>query len=295
MPPLFPFEYIHVGGDEAPFNFWEKSPQIKALMAREKLKTMPQVQAYFEKRIEKIVHSKGKKMIGWDEILEGGVNKSTAIMSWRGEKHGIEASSQGHKVVMTPTTFAYLDYMQGDVATEPRVYASLKLNKTYQFDPLPKGADANNILGGQGNLWTEQIFNIRQAEYMTWPRGMAIAENLWTPMEKKNWNNFVQRVENNFERLNFTETKYSPALYDPAITVTKKGTKYYITLTPEIENLDFHYSFDFSMPDRFYSKYSAPLEIPVDAGLFRVISYRGKKEIGRMISIKVDELKERAK
>jgi len=135
---LFPFGYIHLGGDECPKNFWEKSDAIKALMQKENLKNMEEVQSYFEKRVEKILESKGKKFIGWDEILEGGLAPSAAVMSWRGMKGGIEAAKMKHEVVMSPTTFAYLDYMQGDASLEPRVYATLRLNKAYQFEPVQK-------------------------------------------------------------------------------------------------------------------------------------------------------------
>ncbi|HEX2532358.1 MAG TPA: beta-N-acetylhexosaminidase, partial [Chitinophagaceae bacterium] len=153
---LFPFEYIHMGGDETAKNFWEKNPQILALMKKEKLKNMDEVQSYFVKRVEKIVASKGKKVIGWDEILEGGLAPNAAVMSWRGLKGGIQAAKMGHEVVMSPTTFAYIDYMQGDPVIEPRVYASLRLNKAYQFEPLPDSVDPKYIKGGQANLWTEQ-------------------------------------------------------------------------------------------------------------------------------------------
>ena len=126
---LFPFDYIHVGGDECAKNFWEKNEEVKLLMKKEGLNSMNEVQAYFEKRVGKIISSKGKKLIGWDEILEGGLAENAAVMSWRGEKGGIEAAKLKHEVVMSPTTFAYLDFMQGDEIIEPKVYASLRLNK----------------------------------------------------------------------------------------------------------------------------------------------------------------------
>lgn len=292
---LFPFEYIHTGGDEAPHNFWKKSPQVQALMKREKLKTIPEVQSYFGKRLEKIIQSKGKKMMGWDEILEGGITPSTALMSWRGVKHGIEASKSGHPVVMSPNTFVYLDYMQGDISTEAPVYASLRLHKTYQFDPVPEGAEPKNILGGQANLWTEQVFNNRQLEYMIWPRAFAVSESLWSPKEAKNWEKFIPKVENHFLRLNESQTKYSPAIYDPMVTVTKSGENYLVELTPEIVGLDIYTSFDNSSPDNFYPPYTKPLLIPKDAQRLRVITYRDGKPIGRMITIPTDDLKKRAK
>ena len=140
-------------------------------------------------------------MIGWDEILEGGLAPNAAVMSWRGTKGGIEAAKMNHPVVMSPTTFAYLDYAQGEPTAEPPIYASLRLNQAYKFDPLPEGVNPKFILGGQANLWTEQIPNYRTVQYMLWPRGMAIAESVWSPAEKKNWTNFVSRVEKQFDRL----------------------------------------------------------------------------------------------
>lgn len=293
---LFPFEYIHMGGDEAPHNFWEKNDQVKALMQREGLKTIPQVQAYFEKRVEQIVVAKGKKFMGWDEILEGGVSPTASVMSWRGLKYGIEASKEKHNVVMSPTEFAYLDYMQADAITEPKVYASLRLNKTYQFNPLPAGADAKYIIGAQANLWTEQIFNFRQVQYMVWPRAFAISESIWSPLEKKNWTSFVNRTEEHFKRLDLAEVKYSPAIYDPIFTVKRSADKQLmIELTPEIDGLDIYYSFDNSMPDRFYPKYTSVLTPPKDASMLRVITYKGKQPVGRLISMPIADLQKRAK
>ncbi|MBY0245633.1 MAG: beta-N-acetylhexosaminidase, partial [Sphingobacteriaceae bacterium] len=240
---LFPFEYIHVGGDEAALNFWEKNPAIAEMMKREKMKNIHGVQGYFERRVEKIINSKGKKFMGWDEILEGGVEPTASVMSWRDQKYGIEASNKKHEVVMSPTAFAYLDYMQADAITEPKVYATLRLNKTYEFDPIPAGANPEYIKGGQANLWTEQVYNIRQAEYMTWPRGFAIAESVWSPKEKKNWKGFVEKVENHFDRLKLAETKYAPSMYDPIFTPRRLADKQLlIELTTEIDGLDMYYT-----------------------------------------------------
>ena len=292
---LFPFEYIHTGGDEAAHNFWEKDENVIALMKREGFTTIPEVQSYFGKRVEKIVLSKGKKMMGWDEILEGGITPSTALMSWRGIEHGIKASNSGHYVVMSPSNYVYIDLMQGDASTEPPVYQSLRLNQTYKFDPVPEEANAQYVLGGQANLWTEQVYNIRQAEYMTWPRALSVAEALWSPREHKNWEKFIDKTEAHFERLYFAETKYSPAIYDPIVKVTKQDDKYYVTLTTEIDGLDIYTSFDNSTPDRFYPKYTEAQLIPKDASLMRIITYRGKEPIGRLMSIRVEYLKERVR
>ncbi len=291
---LFPFGYIHMGGDECAKNFWAQSDSVKALMQKEGLKNMEEVQAYFEKRLEKIVESKGKKFMGWDEIIEGGLGPNAAVMSWRGIQGGITASKLGHEVVMSPTTFAYLDYMQSDPVMEPHVYETLRLSKAYQFEPVPDSAVAKLILGGQANLWTEQVFNFRQVEYMTWPRGFAIAESVWSPKEKKNWDNFYPRVEKQFPRLNEAEIKYAPSMYDPDFNASMTPDSVMkVTLTNEIPNLDIYYSFDNSYPDRFYPKYTEPLMVPEDATQLRVITYRGKEPVGRMVTMPIAELKRR--
>ena len=292
---LFPFGYIHVGGDEVPQNFWKENEQIQALMKKEGLKDMHAVQGYFMRRVEKIVNAKGKKMMGWDEILEAGVAKSAGIMSWRGTKFGIEAANKGHEVVMSPSTYAYIDYMQGDSVVEPRVYASLRLSKSYEFDPAPDGADAKNIKGGQANLWTEQVTNMRYAQYMTWPRGFAIAESLWSPKSKKNWNNFFSKTEQHFKRYDVAEKKYAPSVYDPIWNVTwGDDGKLKVKLSTEADGLDIYYSFDNSFPDHLYPKYTSPLTPPKDAVMLRVITYKGKQPVGRMITMRIDELNKRA-
>lgn len=292
---LFPFGYIHVGGDEVAQNFWKENEQIQALMKKEGLKDMHAVQGYFMRRVEKIVNAKGKKMMGWDEILEAGVAKSAGIMSWRGTKFGIEAANKGHEVVMSPTTYAYIDYMQGDSVVEPRVYATLRLSKSYEFDPAPDGADAKNIKGGQANLWTEQVTNMRYAQYMTWPRGFAIAESLWSPKSKKNWNNFFWKTEQHFKRYDVAEKKYAPSVYDPIWNVTwGDDGKLKVSLSTEAEGLDIYYTFDNSFPDYFYPKYTSPLTPPKDAVMLRVITYKGKQPVGRMITMRIDELNKRA-
>ena len=292
---LFPFEYIHLGGDEAPHNYWEKNLQIKDLMKRENLKTIPEVQGYFERRLEKIVQSKGKKFMAWDEVLEGGVSPSAAVMSWRSMKYGTEAAKANHEVVMSPTQYAYLDYMQADAITEPKVYASLRLSKAYEFDPVPADVNPIYIKGGQANLWTEQVYNIRQAEYMTWPRGFAIAESVWSQKDKKNWPNFFTRTEQHFKRLDVAETKYAPSVYDPIFSVKRTADRQLsITLSTEVDGLDMYYSFDNSFPDRFYPKYTSPLVPPIDAKALKVITYRGKNPVGRMMNMPIEELEKRA-
>lgn len=293
---IFPFEYIHMGGDEAPHNFWEKNPMIRELMKREKLTTMEQVQNYFTKRVEGIVRSKGKKFIGWDEITEGGgLPPTAAVMSWRGMKQGTEAAKKGHDVVMSPTQYAYLDYMQGDVAMEPRIYASLSLSKSYEFDPLPQGVDPRRIKGGQANLWTEQVYNMRHAEYMVWPRALAIAESVWSPKEKKDKDHFFSKVENQFERFDQAEIKYATSMYEPVFSLSRnKEGQLLIAMKTEVDDVTIHYSFDNSFPDYFYPVYKEALVPPKDAVMLRVVSYRGKEQMGRMISVPIADLEKRA-
>jgi hexosaminidase len=294
---IFPFEYIHMGGDEAPHNFWEKNDRIKELMKREGFTAIEQVQNYFTRRVDSIVRSRGKKFIGWDEILEGGGLPSTAaVMSWRGMKGGIEAAKSGHEVVMSPSDFAYIDYMQGDVAMEPRIYASLSLSKAYQFDPLPEGVDAKYIKGGQANLWTEQVYTMRHAEYMTWPRGLAIAESVWSPKEKKDWDHFFNKVETHFKRMDAAEIKYAPSVYEPAFKLTRnKDGQLQIEMQAEAKDVVIHYTFDNSFPDYFYPTYKEALVPPKDAVMLRAVSYRGKQQMGRMISVPIADLEKRVK
>jgi hexosaminidase len=245
--------------------------------------------------VKTIVESKGKKFMGWDEILDNEMPQNTAVMSWRGMKYGIDAAKKGHDVVMSPTTYAYLDYMQSDVLTEPKVYASLRLSKSYEFDPVPAGVNPKFIKGGQANLWTEQVYTIRQAEYMTWPRGMAIAESVWSPREKKSWDAFFPKVEQHFERLDIAETKYSPSVYDPSFNVSRAADRsLVIDLSTEVKDLDIYYSFDNSEPDRFYPKYTGKLTPPKDASMLKVVTYKGKEKKGRLLSMPIDELNKRA-
>jgi hexosaminidase len=251
------------------------------------------LQGYFMNRVEAILKAKGKKLIGWDEILDGGISPDATVMSWRGIKGGIEAARLGHDVVMTPTTFAYLDYVQGDRSVEPPIYANLRLNKCYSFEPVPDGVDSKYILGGQGNLWTEQVPTLRYAQYMTYPRAWALAEDFWSPKENKSWDNFIQRVEKQFDRSDIAEINYSKAIYDPIIQSTLKDGKHTVTMETEAPGLDIYYTIDDAMPDMFTSKYTQPVQFPEGPITLRVITYRDGKPIGHLITLKRDELEKR--
>ncbi|WP_343670626.1 family 20 glycosylhydrolase [Chitinophaga sp.] len=289
---LFPYEYIHVGGDECAKNYWQKDPNVTALMQKEKLKNYEEVQAYFEKKVEKIVTAKGKKLVGWDEILEGGVAPGATIMSWRGEKGGIEAARLQHKVIMTPNNYVYLDFMQGNKFVESKVYETLRLKKVYTFSPVPAGVDPKFILGGQANLWTEQVFDFRKVEYMTWPRALAVAECLWTPAAKKDWPRFVEKVEQHMQAFDKDTISYAPSIYEPDVTAQyTKDSVWLCTFTPEIDGLDMHYSVDNSFPDIKSLAYQKPFALPEDAVMIRIVSYKNGRQVGRILTIPVAALK----
>jgi len=292
---LFPAPYIHVGGDECYKGYWEKNAACQALMKKNKMTHVEQLQGYFMNRLQKILNAKGKKLLGWDEILEGGISPDATVMSWRGIKGGIEAAKMGHEVVMTPTTFAYLDYIQGDKSIEPPVYASLRAQVCYSFEPVPEGVDAKYILGGQGNLWTEQIPTFRQVQYMTYPRSWALAEVYWSPKETKNWDNFTKRMENHFERADLAEINYSKAVYDPIIKTDLANGKLTLNMEAEISDLEIFYTIDGTMPDNFSPKYTKPVLLPEGKITLRAITYRKGKPMGHLIILKRDELEKRAK
>ncbi len=290
---LFPCSYIHVGGDECYKGYWAQDKGCQALMKKLNIRHVEDLQGYFMNRVEGILKAKGKKLLGWDEILEGGISPEATVMSWRGVRGGIEAANLGHDVVMSPTTYAYLDYQQGEPTIEPPVYASLRLKKCYSFEPVPEGVDAKYILGGQGNLWTENIPTLRQAEYMTYPRGWALAEAYWSPKGARNWESFIHRVENQFSRSDIAEVNYSHAVYD-AITKTKLvNEKLQIEMETEAPGVDIYYTIDETMPDNYSIKYSKPFELPDGPVTLRVITYRYGKPIGHLIILKQEDLRKR--
>ena len=294
---LFPYDYIHMGGDECPKNYWDKNPEILALRAREGLKNSQEVQAYFVRRLEKIISGKGKRMLGWDEILEGGgLPKGTSVMSWRGIRGGVEAAKLGHEVVMTPNDNVYVDLMQGDVALEPPVYRTVRLTDSYAFNPVPDGVDAKLVKGGQANMWSEQLYNYRHLQYMMNPRALAISEALWSPNQNKNWVDFVGRVEDHFARFDIADKKYAPSMFEAIVKVSKNAKgELFVELKNEIPGLQIHYSFDNSYPDNHYPSASGLVAVPKDAELMRIVSYRGSKMMGRMMNISRVDLVKRAR
>jgi hexosaminidase len=295
LSDLFPCPYIHIGGDEAYKGFWSDCPKCQKRMSDEHLKNVDELQSYFVKRIEKILQSKGKKLIGWDEILEGGLAPEATVMSWRGMKGGIEAAKMNHPVIMTPWDFCYLDLYQGENTVEPPTYGLCRLRDSYTYDPVPDSVDEKLILGGQGNLWTESVPNFRQVEYMVWPRAMALAEVYWSPKTSRNWDNFITRMEAHFPRLNEMGINYARSAYNVIFTPIRGSNRdFTIKLSTEIKGLDIYYTFDCANPDSFYPRYTGePIKFPLGATQLNVITYRDGKPIGKQVNIKKEELANR--
>ncbi len=291
---LFPSKYIHIGGDECYKGFWEKCPKCQKRMYDEHLKNTKELQSYFVKRLEKILQSKNKKLIGWDEILEGGLAPDATVMSWRGMKNGIKAAKAGHKVILTPTSNCYLDLYQGEPSVEPTTYSMCRLSNSYNFEPVPEGVDKKLILGGQGNLWSEAVPNFWHAQYMTWPRGWALAEVFWSTKENKNWDDFIYRVETHFKRADYAGINYARSMYNAIVTpVYSDESGFKIKLSTEIKDLDIYYTFDNTNPYNLSPRYENPLSVPLNATRIKIITYKGNKPVGKQISLRIDELKKR--
>jgi len=196
---LFPGRFIHIGGDEADKREWEKCPRCQQRMKREGIQTLEGLQAYFTQRSGAMLRKLNKRMIGWDEILEGDIDEDAAVMSWRGTERGIAAARRGHDVVMTPASHLYFDHYQNDPATEPKAFESIStLSNVYSFDPVPRELspeEASHILGVQANLWTEYVPTPAHAEHMALPRMAALSEIAWSDRGGRDWQTFSSRVK----------------------------------------------------------------------------------------------------
>ena len=259
---LFPSKYIHIGGDECPKEAWKKSEVCQQLIKENNLKDEHGLQSYFINRIEKYLNTKGKNIIGWDEILEGGLAPNATVMSWRGEAGGIEAAKQGHTVIMTPGKPVYFDHSQSKNEDSVTIGGYNSLEDVYFYEPIPAALNAQQakyVLGAQANMWTEYMKNERKVEYMLFPRIAALSEVLWSPKEKRNWIDFERRLPTIFENLEKQKINYSKAYYDLKATVLPGNDNESINfkLESNFPNADIRYQY-FTSP--FY-KYTEPIQL----------------------------------
>lgn len=262
---LFPSIYIHIGGDEVDKTAWKNCPKCQKRMQNENLKTEEELQSYFIKRIEKFIVSKKRKMIGWDEILEGGLAPEAVVMSWRGEKGGIESAKMNHEVVMTPGNPVYFDHYQAGPDGEPLAIGGMNtLKKVYDYEPIPKELPSEKskyILGAQANLWTEYITTNEGVEYMILPRMLALAEVVWSPATSKDWNSFNQRLKWHFRGFQQKGLHYSKGSDKITITPMTEKEKLSVALSSEVFGCDIYYSLDGSDPNENSIKYVTPFII----------------------------------
>jgi len=282
---LFSSQYIHIGGDECLKNRWMACLKCQARIEKLGLKGTgghtvgEELQSYFIARVEKMLNAKGKSIIGWDEILEGGIAPNATIMSWRGTEGGTYAASKGHNVIMTPEQYVYLDYYQSpDVDNEPFTYGWLtELKKTYSFDPMPEGLSEDNrkhILGAQVNIWAEYMPTSKNVEYMLLPRMCALAETVWTNPKKKDYNEFVARLYNmskHLDKLGYENCKQAYGVQDSVVVDTIKNEV--VVYLSTFDNNAIHYSTEGKQPDMNSTKYENPIIIKADTDL-TAVTYR---------------------
>ena len=277
---LFPSKYIHIGGDEAPKTHWEKCPNCQQRIKDEGLKNEHELQNYFITRIEKYLNSKGRQIIGWDEILEGGLAPNATVMSWRGTQGAVEAAKQHHNVIMTPTSHCYFDYKQSDNADEPLANSGgfLPLEKVYSFNPIPEQLseeEARYVLGAQGNLWTEYISTEKQVEYMLFPRIIAMSEVVWSPTENKNYPDFIARLEQFHKRLDALDINYANHLYEVEGEPGPNGYE----LKTMIKNKTIRYTTDGTAPTINSVVYSEAIPITKNL-MIKAAVFNSEKRLG---------------
>ncbi len=277
---LFPGKYIHIGGDEAPKTHWENCNQCQALIKKEGLNDEHELQSYFITRIEKFLNSKGKKIIGWDEILEGGLAPNATVMSWRGTEGGIAAAKQQHNVVMTPGSHCYFDHYQNENEDEPLAIGGFTpLEKVYSFNPIPEELSENEtqyILGAQGNVWTEYMKTPDHVEYMIFPRILALSEVNWTgPTHdfEKDYPDFISRLEHFMKRLDIMGVNYANHLYQQKSAVYKEEGNVYYQISTPTQGKDIFYAVNNSEE----KKYETPFLITENSVIKSYISKDGKR------------------
>jgi hexosaminidase len=242
---LFPSEYIHIGGDEVPKTRWKNCASCQRTLTKNKLKNEDELQSYFIRKIDAYISSKGRKTIGWDEILEGGLAPGAAVMSWRGVEGGIAAAKQKHNVVMSPGTHCYFDHYQGNVNIEPLAIGGYTpIEKVYDYNPIPSTLNADEakyILGAQANVWTEYIPSTKQVEYMAYPRAAALSEVLWTGKQRPGFEDFKERLRTHFNFLDTLNVHYAPAIFQVQATHEINNDKVQVNLFTHYKQGDIYY------------------------------------------------------
>jgi hexosaminidase len=282
---LFPSKYIHIGGDECPKTSWKKCAHCQNLIAVLGLKDEFELQSFFVQRMEKFVNSRGRQIIGWDEILQGGLAPNATVMSWLGEEGGIKSAQQHHNAVMSPHTKYYLDYYQADPETEKICMGHLvPLKEVYLYNPVPDTLTQEErpfIIGVQGCVWTEYMADPARVEYMAFPRALAISEAAWTNPERKDWNNFTRRIEAHFKRLDRLKVNYCKTFYDVAIRLNNSNsyTKV-VTLETDTPDAVIHYTTDGTKPSTNSPVYTTPFVINRSETV-RAAAFRNNKQTGK--------------
>jgi len=284
---IFPSQYIHIGGDEATKDHWKTCPDCQKRIQEEGLKDVNELQSYFIKRIEKFIILNNKKLIGWDEILEGGLAPEATVMSWRGTKGGIEAAEQGHDVIMTPESHCYFNFYQGPQNEEPLAFNGfLPLHKVYTFDPVVESmtpAEAKHVLGGQANLWSEYITSEALSEYMLFPRLAALSEVLWSTKESRNWEDFSIRLGAMFKRYDALRINYAKSAYmiTASSIVNVDTKKVLLSLENEFPNPDIRYLIGENEITENAIKYTNPIEVK-GTTLFKASLFKDDKPVGKI-------------
>lgn len=291
---LFPSEYIHVGGDEAGKSAWKKCPKCQALMKKKGMKSVDELQSYMIHRAEEFLNSKDRKLIGWDEILEGGLAPEATVMSWRGEDGGIKSARMGHDVVMTPGNYMYLDFYQADPKTQPYAIGGYTpIKKVYSYDPVPADSlteeECRHILGVQANTWTEYIQTPEHLEYMMFPRALAVAEIGWTPQELRTWEDFKPRMNAHISQLQGMGIRTFTLSDEIEVTmrVDTAGRKIEVILDAEKYPAEIRYTTDGSVPAASSAFYTGPI-IVQDSAHIKAAIFRGGVLQGTPTEKKVD-------
>ena len=277
---IFPSTYIHIGGDEAPKSRWKECSKCQARIQNEGLKDEAELQSYFIRRIEKFLVSKNRKLIGWDEILEGGLAPEATVMAWRGIQAAIDAATQGHDAIMTPVDYCYFDYYQGDPATEPlAIGGHLTLKTVYSYNPVPPvltSDQVKHIIGVQGNVWTEYMKTSDVVEYMAFPRAIALAEIAWSQQERRNWDDFINRMDNQFPRLDNLKVNYSKGSFIADFTMKRENDRNLVVLSSETKGMEIRYTIDGSDPVPASALYTEPFELTRSAVVKAALFNKGK-------------------